>query len=420
MIGFITNVLGNPTIMLGLIALIGLLILKKPFSETMLGVIKTMMGYLILSAGTTIIATPISLLTTLVQKGLGVQGVLPLYWIVYGTSMEQFGTQAALMFVIGFAINILLARFTPWKNLALTVHLQLFWTAFMASIMGAYGFSGPSMILIGGLISGVYFWISTTISAKLIKPYTEAHANFVPSAVPLAIACCLGDALFKGEQRSTEDIKLPKSFSWLKDSIIACAVAVFLLNIIFTVIAGTSTVAELSNGTPWLVYDLIQALTFGGGIAVILYGVRMMLAELIPAFTGIAETILPDSVLGLDYPTAFGYAGTGLMIGFVFNLLGSIVACIIMAATGFSPCVLPGVQINFFEGGLIGVYANAHGGYKSCILGSFITGFLLQFLVAITFPLTGSALIATNGAYEAMDFNSIGYILAKLFAAFGH
>ena len=145
----------------------------------------------------------------------------------------------------------------------------------------------------------------------------------------------------------------------------------------------------------------------------------MLLAELIPAFTGIAETLLPNSVLGLDYPTAFGYAGTGLMLGFIFSLLGSIVATIIMAATGFSPVVLPGVQINFFEGGLVGVYANAHGGVKSCILGSFITGFLLQYLVAFTYPLTGTSLMATGGAYEAMDFNTIGLALAKLFSLFG-
>ena len=145
----------------------------------------------------------------------------------------------------------------------------------MASVMGAYGFSGTSMIVIGGLISGVYFWISTTISAKLIKPYTDAHANFVPSAIPIGIACVLGDALFKGEQKSTEDINLPKSLSWLKDSIIACAVAIFFLNIIFTFIAGPSVGnSNFPERTPWFVYDLIQSLTFGGGIAVILYGVR--------------------------------------------------------------------------------------------------------------------------------------------------
>ena len=78
-IDFITNVLGNPTVMLGLIACIGLLFLKKGISDMVMGTVKTMMGYLILSAGTTIIGPPISLLTALVQKGLGVEGVLPLY-----------------------------------------------------------------------------------------------------------------------------------------------------------------------------------------------------------------------------------------------------------------------------------------------------------------------------------------------------
>lgn len=77
-IDFITNVLGNPTVMLGIIACIGLIFLRKSVSDIVMGTVKTMMGYLILSAGTTIIGTPITLLTTLVQRGLGVDGVLPL------------------------------------------------------------------------------------------------------------------------------------------------------------------------------------------------------------------------------------------------------------------------------------------------------------------------------------------------------
>ena len=160
-----------------------------------------------------------------------------------------------------------------------------------------------------------------------------------------------------------------------------------------------------------------MAITFGGGIAVILYGVRMMLSELIPAFSGIAEKFLPNVILGLDYPTAYPYAGTSVMFGFVFSLLGSIVGTIVMALVGVSPVVVPGVQINFFEGALIGVYANARGGLKNVIFSSFICGFALQFLVAFTFPLTGQ-LMATNGAYEAIDFNTIGLLLAKLFNLF--
>ena len=312
-IDFITNVLGNPTVMLGIIACIGLMFLRKNVSDIVMGTVKTMMGYLILSAGTTIIGTPITLLTTLVQRGLGVDGVLPLYWVVYAESMAKFGTEAALIFIIGFVINILLAKFTPWKNLAMTVHLQLFWAGFMASIMAGFGFSGITLIAIGGLISGVYYWIATTISAHYLKPVTTEHANFVPSAIALVIA---GEAgrLFKKGGKSTEEIEFPSSLNWLKDSIIATCMAVLVMNFIFTFIAGPAVVRELAEGTPWILYVLIQSLTFGGGIAVILYGVRMMLAELIPAFSGVAEKLLPNAVLGLDYPTVFPYAGTAVML----------------------------------------------------------------------------------------------------------
>ncbi|MGI5967158.1 MULTISPECIES: PTS transporter subunit IIC [Anaerotruncus] len=415
-INFITNVLGNPTVMLGLIACIGLLFLKKGFGDVVMGTVKTMMGYLILSAGTGIIGPPITLLTELVQKGLGVDGVLPLYWVVYSESMAKFGTEAALIFIIGFVVNILLAKFTPWKNLALTVHLQLFWTGFMASVLCSMGFPTMTVIIAGGIISGIYFWIATTISAHYLKPVTTEHCNFVPSAISLVIAGECG-RLFKKGGKSTEELSFPASLNWMKDSIIACCMAMMVMNFIFTFVAGADVVRGLAAGVPWVLYVILQSLTFGGGIAVILYGVRMMLAELIPAFSGVAEKILPNAKLGLDYPTVFPYAGTAVMVGFIFSLLGSIVATLIMAFTGFSPVVVPGVQINFFEGALVGVYANAHGGLKNCVLSSFITGFLLQFAVAITFPLTGH-LMATGGAYEAMDFNTVGFVVAKVASLF--
>ena len=91
----------------------------------------------------------------------------------------------------------------------MTVHLQLFWAGFMASIMAGFGFSGITLIAIGGLISGVYYWIATTISAHYLKPVTTEHANFVPSAIALVIA---GEAgrLFKKGGKSTEEIEFPQ------------------------------------------------------------------------------------------------------------------------------------------------------------------------------------------------------------------
>ena len=41
-IDFITNVLGNPTVMLGIIACIGLIFLRKSVSDIVMGTVKTM------------------------------------------------------------------------------------------------------------------------------------------------------------------------------------------------------------------------------------------------------------------------------------------------------------------------------------------------------------------------------------------
>lgn len=410
---FVTQVLGDPTIILGIVALLGLIFLKSKGGDILLGTVKTMMGYVILMVGAGQIGPSLEPLTKMIRKGMGIEGVVPLYWPVFGESMLQFGTEIALTFVIGFTLNLLLAKFTKYNFLALTVHLQLFWCGFIVVLLNAFGFSGATLLIVGGIISGLYFWMSTGISYHYLKDnITNEHANFVPSVFGIIVTGIVGK-LFKKNSKSTEELELPESINWLKDNIVSMSVIMFIVYIIFAFISGPTYVKELAGEKPWLLYLMTASLTFGGSIAVILYGVRMLLAELIPAFTGISEKLLPNAKIGLDYPTIFPYASTSVMIGFLFHLMGSVVATLIMAVSGFTPLVIPGVQINFFEGALIGVYANAHGGLANVILSSFIVGFILQFGVALTFPYTG-ILVATNAAYEAIDFNSFGLVIAKI------
>lgn len=417
-ITFIREVLGNPTVILGLVALIGLLVQKAKGGDVLLGTVKAMLGYVIMSAGTGVVVSAIGPLTNLIRHGMGVEGVVPLYWPSFGPTMAKFGSEVALMFIVGFALNMLLAKVTKYKYLALTVHLQIFWCGFMTILLDAVGFSGAPLILIGGVISGFYFWIATWISAHYLSRdnITDEHANFVPSVAGIIIAGTIGK-LFKKGSTSSEDVKLPSSLNWLKDNIVAMTVIMFVVNLIFALIAGVSYTQELAGSVPWLMFLLTASLEFGGAIAIILYGVRMLLAELIPAFSGIAERVLPGSKLGLDYPTVYPYAPTAVMLGFLLHLLGSIVATGVMAATGFAPLVIPGVQINFFEGALVGVYANARGGLKNVIISSFVVGFILQFCVAFIFPHTGM-LVDLNAAYEAIDYNTFGLIIAKILAIF--
>ena len=63
---------------------------------------------------------------------------------------------------------------------------------------------------------------------------------------------------------------------------ILMAIVMIVVYILTALIAGRETVTALSGGQNFIIYTLIQALTFVAGVLVLLQGVRMFLGEIIP------------------------------------------------------------------------------------------------------------------------------------------
>ncbi|WP_306765451.1 PTS transporter subunit IIC, partial [Oceanivirga salmonicida] len=53
--------------------------------------------------------------------------------------------------------------------------------------------------------------------------------------------------------------------------------------------------------------SLKSGITFGAGLIVLLYGVRMLINQIIPAFKGISEKIVPNALPAFDCPILFNY-----------------------------------------------------------------------------------------------------------------
>lgn len=68
--------------------------------------------------------------------------------------------------------------------------------------------------------------------------------------------------------------------------------------------------------TNYIVYGILKAMGFTAGILVLLQGVRMFLGELVPAFKGISDKLVPGAIPALDVPALFAFAPNSLMIGF--------------------------------------------------------------------------------------------------------
>lgn len=72
-----TQVIGEPVILFAIVALIGLILLKKPFEDVVVGVAKTMIGYLILTAGAGLLTEVVTPIAAWINAILGVEGVQP-------------------------------------------------------------------------------------------------------------------------------------------------------------------------------------------------------------------------------------------------------------------------------------------------------------------------------------------------------
>jgi PTS system ascorbate-specific IIC component len=168
----------------------------------------------------------------------------------------------------------------------------------------------------------------------------------------------------------------------------------------------------------WIVWAIMQGLSFAAGVFVILSGIRLILGEIVPAFRGIAERLVPNAKPALDCPVTFPYAPNAVLIGFLASFVGGIVGLFalfgINGATALGlGIILPGVIPHFFCGATAGVFGNAEGGLKGCVLGSFIHGIIITFLPAVLFLVLGQ-IVGQGTTFGDSDFGVVGILLGGL------
>ena len=232
------------------------------------------------------------------------------------------------------------------------------------------------------------------------------------SAVSYALSGYIGK-LIGNKEKSTEDIKFPKSLGFLRDSTVSIAITMTILYTVVALFTGATYIQEnLSGGTNYLIFALQQSGSFAAGVFVILAGVRLILNEIVPAFKGISDKLVPNAKPALDCPIVYPYAPNAVLIGFFSSFVGGLVSMVIMIFTG-GVIILPGVVPHFFVGATAGVIGNSSGGLRGAIAGSFLQGILISFLPLFLMPVLGELGFA-GSTFSDADFASSGIILGSL------
>ncbi|MFV0551226.1 MAG: PTS ascorbate transporter subunit IIC [Anaerorhabdus sp.] len=403
MLDFILNIIKTPAIVLALVALIGLLLQKKNAGQVFSGTMKTAIGMLVLGAGSGLIVTEILPFVDLFSTVFHLQGFATSSEAVVGamqSAIPVIASTSALIMAIGFLVNVVIARFSPLKYIFLTGHMMWILSVAIAGSLYSANFSETTIIVIGSILQGILMVLFPAIGQPMVRKVTGndnfavAHLTTLGTVPAAYIGGLLGD-----KTKSAEDIKLPESLEFFKDTSMSVSIVMGLFYLVVVILAGPTVVAPYAGTTNYIVYGLLKAMGFTAGILVLLQGVRMFLGELVPAFKGISDKLVPGAIPALDVPALFAFAPNSLMIGFITAVAGMIVAMFVSSAV-FKVVPLVSIIGAFFTGGVAGIFGNAAGGRRGAIIAGLVYGFMLIF---------GSALLFTIFDYAAYGAAGVGH-----------
>ncbi|GAB6258579.1 PTS ascorbate transporter subunit IIC [Peribacillus sp. N1] len=413
------DILGTPSILVGLFALIGLLLQRKSSADVVSGTLKTVMGFIIIGAGAAVLIGALDIFSKMFDHAFNVQGVIPNNEAIVAAAQSDFGTSTALIMVFGMVVNVLLARFTPFKYIFLTGHHTLFMACLLAVTLSVGGLSGFPLILVGSILLGV----SMVLFPALLQPYVRkitgsddfAIGHF--GTIGYFVSATVGK-WFGNKEKTTEQIKVPKSLGFLRDTSVAVSLTMTMFFVIVALFAGQNYIeTELSGGSNFIVFSFIQAITFAAGVYIILAGVRMLIAEIVPAFKGIADKVAPNTKPALDCPTIFPFAPNAVIIGFLFSFLAGLLSMFLLPVLGLK-VIVPGLVPHFFTGAAAGVFGNATGGRRGAMLGSFANGLIISFLPAILLVFLGD--VGFEGTtFGDSDFGVVGLLILSVMKLLG-
>lgn len=422
-IEFIVNeILAVPAYLVGLMTAIGLITLGKSVGEIIGGGLKATLGFLILGAGAGVVVAALEPLGVLILEATGAQGVVPTNEAVVSIAVDQFGAQVAWIMTAGFLLSLVIARFTPLKYVFLTGHHMFFMSAMLAAVLAVADMSALVTVAVGALLLATVMQVMPAFSQPFTKQITGTDSLAIGhfGTAGYIAAGFVGKAFGK-HSRSTEDLRVPEGLRFLRDTMIATALSMCAFYVVFAtwvwIKIGGEAAFELlgaSGGGNFIMQGISLGLQFGIGVSIILYGVRIILAELVPAFEGISSKLVPGAAPALDIPIVFPYAANAVLVGFIASFVGGLLSFGLLAWV-FGPAfgwalILPGMVPHFFTGGGAGVFGNATGGRRGAILGAFTNGVLITFLPVFLLQALGELGFA-NTTFGDADFGWYGVLI---------
>lgn len=411
------SIVSQPSIIIALVTFLGLLFQKNKPSKIITGTIMSFMGFTMIKAGSGILSGVLTYFSKIFSHAFHLTGIVPSNEAMMAMTLDKLGSTAALMLALALVLNIIIARFTKFKNIYLSLQLVIFMAFAVTAVLISLDYSKTVTIIIGAIFIGLYMSIMPYLLRRYTRDvvgndeYTIAHSG----SIAYFIGSWLG-AKFGNKANDTEDIKLNDSILFLKNPNVATTLTMFILFLISGLFAGMDYVTKVAAGTNFWVFIMEQSAIFASGLFIVKAGVKLFIEEIVPAFKGFAKVFAPGAIASVDVLVLFEKSPNTALIGFLVSFLTGVVCIFIFPFIGL-PVIVPGLMACFITGGAAGIYGNATGGFRGAIISSFVDGLLLAVLPAISLPLF-SFLGAQGTTFADPDFIGISALIYFIFKWF--
>ncbi len=412
----IISIFGSAPVLVALVVCVGLITQKASVDKVISGSLKALIGMLILNAGADVIVDMLEPLGEIIAEAFGFQGVIPVNEAITALAMTKLGSQMALVIVGSFIVNLVLARITPLRYIFLSGHHILFMAAVVTAMFYTLGLSEVEIIIYGSLIAGIIMTVMPAFSMPFMQKATKG-AGFAMGHLGTSgyILSGIVGKYLGGNPDETDSEKMVglQKLGIFRESVLMMGIGMAIIYLIGVIVVGPEFMKKICGKENPYVFAVIQGFVFAAGVSIILLGVRMFIGEIIPAFRGISEKIVPNAVPALDCPAIFPYAPNAVLIGFFGYTIGQIITMIVMIMSNFPVVIFPVILDSFFLGGTAAVFGNATGGRRGAFLGSMAEGLVISWLQGILYIMMGS-LGFQGTTFADMDFVITGIIIGSL------
>lgn len=424
------NLFSQTALFLGLIVAVGLMLQKKSIGDILKGFISATLGYYIFNTGAGSIGGLAMVMGNLLRPTLHVEaGVNPFSsqtFIGLGYAIEYIAPRVTICFITTWTVHLLLVKFIkPLKVVYLTMLNILSFTAtfymFFYTIMG---YEGIVLDILAGGCTLLYITLTPMLVYRDCMDVTGGgfalgHFNQLGAWIAGPIAPFFGNP----EKENAESMSLPGWLRSISDGGLSIAVSLPVAYIFVwavVVLVGSEEAIELlrqnAGSTNTFLYMVLTALQLAAAIYILLYGLRMFLGELLPAFQGISEKFIPDAIPGIDTVAFYAVSPNAVVITMIAYMAGAVLTTIVCMIVHTPVLVIFQLASAFSESCAIGAIANRRGGWKACIAAGLLEGIIAT--VAAGFFASGLGILDQGIAqanFDSCAFPALIFYLFRLF-----